>query len=261
MANAVAIDHSDPDFQLLKNFDDAWRTDLALIRQITLQEMQEEEDRILAARLAGITLDAIPDEVRSMAMLLHDSDNENDHEDEQTKLFMKSMQDETLMPPRCCQKIIPIDLARLTSKEIENFNAKHLEYSTKDRLYCSQPTCSTFIPPALIVDSIGICPKPGCQVKTCSICKAASHGNFDCPKDEATSAVLATAREAGWTRCYQCRAMIELTHGCYHMTCRCRAQFCYICSTPWKNCQCPQWDEQNLHDEARARAERYLYDS
>ncbi|CAF1309621.1 unnamed protein product [Rotaria sp. Silwood1] len=172
------------------------------------------------------------------------------------ELFMKSMQDETLMPPRCCQKIIPIDLARLTSKEIENFNAKHLEYSTKDRLYCSQPTCSTFIPPALIVDSIGTCPKPGCQVKTCSICKAASHGNFDCPKDEATSAVLATAREAGWTRCYQCRAMIELTHGCYHMTCRCRAQFCYICSTPWKNCQCPQWDEQNLYDEARARAER-----
>ncbi|CAF1045118.1 unnamed protein product [Rotaria sp. Silwood1] len=87
MANAIAIDHSDPDFQLLKNFDDAWRTDLALIRQITLQEMQEEEDRILAARLAGITLDAIPDEVRSMAMLLHDSDNENDHEDEQTSMF------------------------------------------------------------------------------------------------------------------------------------------------------------------------------
>ena len=75
------------------------------------------------------------------------------------ELFMKSMQDETLMPPRCCQKTISIDLARLTTKEIENFNAKHLEYSTKDRLYCSKPTCSTFIPPILIVNSIGTCPK------------------------------------------------------------------------------------------------------
>ncbi|CAF4744335.1 unnamed protein product [Rotaria sp. Silwood1] len=169
---------------------------------------------------------------------------------------MKSMQDETLMPPRCCQKIIPIDLAKLTSTQIENFHAKHLEYSTKDRLYCSQPTCSTFIPPKRIVNGIGTCPKSGCGITTCSICKAASHGKLDCPKDEATAAVLATARKAGWTRCYQCRTMVELTHGCYHMTCRCRAEFCYVCSTPWKNCKCPQWDEERLFVEARVRTAR-----
>ncbi|CAF1212652.1 unnamed protein product [Rotaria sordida] len=305
MASAIAIDELDPNSQLLRNFDDAWRADLALIRQITLQEMQEEEDRILAARLAGITLDAIPDDVRDMAMLRHDSDNESNHEDEPKtvsnkpnvpnigitykqqkktecalcmdytiktdprvpcnhkycisclqELFMKSMQDETLMPPRCCQKQIPIDLARLTSKQIENFNAKQLEYSTKDRLYCSQPTCSTFIPPKLIVNSIGTCPKPGCRVTTCSICKAASHGKFDCPKDEATAAVLDTARKAGWTRCYQCQAMVELNHGCFHMTCRCHAEFCYVCAIPWKNCKCPQWDEERLYREARVRTAR-----
>ncbi|CAF4388007.1 unnamed protein product [Rotaria sp. Silwood2] len=305
MASAIAIDELDPDSQLLKNFDDAWRTDLALIRQITLQEMQEEEDRILAARLAGVTLDTIPDNVRSMAMLLDDADDENNYEDEPTtvssqpiiqdivttynqqkkkkcalcmeytiktdprlpcnhtycinclqELFVKSMQDETLMPPRCCQKIIPIDLARLTLTQIEKFHAKHLEYSTKDRLYSSKPTCSTFIPPKLIVNGIGTCPKRGCGVTTCSICKVASHGKLDCPKDEATTAVRATAREAGWTRCYQCRAMVELTHGYYHMTCRCRAEFCYVCSTPWKNCKCPQWDEGRLYAEARVRTAR-----
>jgi hypothetical protein len=74
-------------------------------------------------------------------------------------LFQASMQDETLMPPSCCKKKIPIDLARLTSKETENFNAKLLEYSTADRLYCSRPTCSTFIPPTYIVNSVGTCPK------------------------------------------------------------------------------------------------------
>ena len=93
---------------------------------------------------------------------------------------------------------------------------------------------------------------------TCSFCKGASHNGLECPKDEATKTVLAVARQAGWTRCYQCRTMIELTHGCYHMTCRCSAQFCYLCATPWKNCACPQWNEENLYTEARARAERFL---
>jgi hypothetical protein len=75
------------------------------------------------------------------------------------KLFEASMQDETLMPPRCCHKEIPIALAKLTLKETENFNAKLLESLTEDRLYCSRPTCSTFIPPTYIVNSVGTCPK------------------------------------------------------------------------------------------------------
>ena len=75
------------------------------------------------------------------------------------ELFIKSMQDETLMPPRCCQKIIPIELARLSLKETEDFKAKQLEFSTKNRLYCSKPACSTFIPPDCIVDGVGKCPK------------------------------------------------------------------------------------------------------
>ncbi|CAF4013018.1 unnamed protein product [Rotaria magnacalcarata] len=315
MARAVVVDESDPDFQLQKKFDAAWLTDLDLIRQITIQESQEEEDRIFAARLAGVPVATIPDDVRGMAMLLYDSNNESDDDEVQStsmlsptskstisnrpvvshkvapvkqhrrkkcalcmeytiktdpclpckhiycigclqELFMKSMQDETLMPPRCCQQIIPVNLARLTLKEIENFNAKQLEYSTKDRLYCSQPTCSAFIPPTHITNSIGTCPKPGCGITTCSICKAVSHGTLDCPKDEETSAVLAVADQAGWSRCYQCRALVELTQGCYHMTCRCHAEFCYLCKKPWKNCSCPQWNERLLVTEARIRSAR-----
>ncbi len=75
------------------------------------------------------------------------------------QLFMSSMQDETLMPPRCCRKEIPIDLVQLTLKEIEDFNAKRLEYLTSNRLYCSQPTCSAFIPPELIINNVGTCPE------------------------------------------------------------------------------------------------------
>ena len=74
-------------------------------------------------------------------------------------LFIMSMLDETLMPPRCCGNPIEIALAQLTPKEIEDFNAKLVEYSTTNRLYCSQPTCSTFIPPKLIDKNVGTCPK------------------------------------------------------------------------------------------------------
>ena len=51
---------------------------------------------------------------------------------------------------------------------------------------------------------------------------------------------------------------MELTHGCYHITCRCSKQFCYLCAETWKNCTCPQWDERRLLVTARARVEREL---
>jgi hypothetical protein len=85
MARAYDPANLDPGTRLLRNSDDAWCADLALIRQITLEEKQAEEDRALAARLAGITLDAIPDDVRKNAMLLDDFDDED--EDEETSMF------------------------------------------------------------------------------------------------------------------------------------------------------------------------------
>jgi hypothetical protein len=39
------------------------------------------------------------------------------------------------------------------------------------------------------------------------------------------------------------------------MTCHCRAEFCFVCGVRWKNCECPQWNEQRLIDTARMRAD------
>lgn len=33
-------------------------------------------------------------------------------------------------------------------------------------------------------------------------------------------------------------------------SCRCNAQFCYVCGLKWKTCQCPQWDEARLYSRA-----------
>ena len=72
---------------------------------------------------------------------------------------MAATADESLMPPRCCGQKISVDLSPMTLSERQTFEEKLLEYSTVDRLYCFQPTCSTFIPPLSIVNNIGTCPK------------------------------------------------------------------------------------------------------
>jgi len=52
-----------------------------------------------------------------------------------------------------------------------------------------------------------------------------------------------------------CRFFVELEVGCYHMTCRCGHEFCYLCTSRWKTCSCPQWDEGRLLQQARRQVE------
>ena len=54
--------------------------DMALIREISEQERQAEEDRIFAARLAGVPFDRIPDDARKMAILPDGCDDSDEDE-------------------------------------------------------------------------------------------------------------------------------------------------------------------------------------
>ena len=45
--------------------------------------------------------------------------------------------------------------------------------------------------------------------------------------------MLKMGEKSGWKRCYKCRNLVSLGEGCTHMTCRCKAQFCYICGAVW----------------------------
>lgn len=38
--------------------------------------------------------------------------------------------------------------------------------------------------------------------------------------------------------------MVELERGCNHMTCHCTAQFCYVCGSKWKSCDCPWFNHE-----------------
>jgi hypothetical protein len=100
------------------------------------------------------------------------------------------------------------------------------------------------------------CPAPGCLTRTCRSCRskvASGDLHSKCKVDEMDQQILALGKDAGWARCPGCAQMIELQMGCYHMTCRCKTEFCYLCTARWKTCACTQWDEQRLVAAAEER--------
>ncbi|KUJ06668.1 uncharacterized protein LY89DRAFT_661654 [Mollisia scopiformis] len=169
------------------------------------------------------------------------------------RVVVNALNDEACYPPRCCRQPFHIDAMRhfLTPEIISGFHEKQIEFGTTNRIYCSNPTCSTFLYPANITRDRGDCPI--CLVATCTICKGASHSG-DCPQDTGVQQVLALANGEGWRRCSKCKAVVELGHGCNHITCRCKAEWCYVCCAAWKTCPCPTWHEDRL----LARAEHIV---
>ncbi|KAI3320769.1 IBR domain-containing protein [Xylariaceae sp. AK1471] len=148
--------------------------------------------------------------------------------------------EESKMPPRCCTQPIPSPIIKsiLLREEQTKFLKAVLQFSTpwETRVFCSNPSCGEFIPLRAKFDPKHpfqvMCRK--CRTHVCVMCKRNAHPlGQDCPDDWELDAVLKIGEKSGWRRCYKCRTLVELTQGCTHMTCRCRAQFCYICGAIW----------------------------
>ncbi|KAH8802676.1 hypothetical protein F5884DRAFT_738368 [Xylogone sp. PMI_703] len=171
------------------------------------------------------------------------------------RAFRLSIQDPQHMPPKCCTSAhIPLKhVERLFDTDFKKtWNKKFAEYTTKNRIYCPSKRCGEWIKPQNIHmengRKYGKCSR--CKTKVCCQCNGKWHGSKDCPKDEETNKLLEKAKEAGWQRCYNCRAMVELKEGCNHMTCRCTAEFCMLCGLKWKSCNCP-WFNYDQADQDR----------
>ncbi|KAG2025857.1 hypothetical protein GB937_002579 [Aspergillus fischeri] len=121
------------------------------------------------------------------------------------RLFQDSMTDETLFPPRCCRKEIPLSLVSgfLGLARSQQFEEKAIEFSDPHRTYCSNPSCSEYIFPYSVSSYIGTCSH--CSSRTCMRCKKPAHEG-DCPDEdeellqlaerEAVAAVLSSATRA-----------------------------------------------------------------
>lgn len=128
-------------------------------------------------------------------------------------LFTSAMRDESLFPPKCCQQAIPAgEHAEVLGENLVNlYHAKRIEFSTENRTYCHRADCGNFIKPI----DVGTCQR--CNKQTCVSCKKAAHIG-DCPQDTELTRVLELAEQENWRRCKQCNTMVELAHGCNHMT-------------------------------------------
>ncbi|KAK8214175.1 hypothetical protein IWZ01DRAFT_229487 [Phyllosticta capitalensis] len=172
--------------------------------------------------------------------------------------FELSVKDPQHMPPRCCTSDhIPTKYVdRLFDTKFKIlWNKKYQEFTTKNRLYCPSRGCGEWIKPSNIrMDSASgrkyaKCPR--CRTKVCVLCNGKWHTRRQCPRDEETQRFTELAKESGWQRCYNCKAMVELKEGCNHMTCRCTAQFCMLCGAKWKTCECPWFNYNSLDDDDR----------
>ncbi|PSR83390.1 hypothetical protein BD289DRAFT_370024 [Coniella lustricola] len=174
------------------------------------------------------------------------------------QLFMLCLTDANLYPPRCCQQAIPWEHARVFLPEplYESFLARALELETPNPLYCHVAACSRFIAPSFILGTVGYC--VGCNARTCARCRAEQHDGQECMQDPATRQLLDLAVANGWRRCNSCGSVVELNYGCYHITCRCRHQFCYLCGATWKTCLCVHHDGDQLLFQAQAVGEHDL---
>ncbi|KAF2666261.1 hypothetical protein BT63DRAFT_54129 [Microthyrium microscopicum] len=149
--------------------------------------------------------------------------------------FRRATKDEVLYPPMCCTRQISLLLIRKDMPDdlSRAYEKAKLEFATLDRTYCANPACGQFVPPTFIVD----------QQATCSHCDTVTHATA---RDKAMEATQALADLNGWKTCYQCNRIVELNFGCYHMTCPCKAEFCYLCGAKWKTCDCSRWNEDRL---------------
>jgi IBR domain, a half RING-finger domain len=166
-----------------------------------------------------------------------------------SRIFTMSVTDPAHMPPKCCtSEHIPLKhVDKLFDQKFKKtWNRKFQEYTTRNRIYCPTRHCGEWIKPNHISlengRKVGKCKK--CGTRVCCTCNNRMHTSRECPKDPATKKFVQVAKEEGWQRCFNCSAMVELKEGCNHMTCRCTAEFCMVCGSKWKTCDCPWFNYQ-----------------
>lgn len=153
-------------------------------------------------------------------------------------MVLSGMSEESY-PPRCCGDPVPVNRVYdyLDAELVDFFEIRATELSTPNRVYCAVSSCARFLGPKASRREDLVCT---CGASTCAGCRRPAHAAHVRCKDELESlqAVITLGQKRGWQRCPSCKQLVERSDGCDHMTCRCRAQFCFLCSAPWKTCSC-----------------------
>ncbi|KAK8087954.1 E3 ubiquitin-protein ligase ARI4 [Apiospora hydei] len=175
-----------------------------------------------------------------------------------TRLITSACEHEQHWPPKCCLNPVPEPtILAVTDEDLkQRYRRRAQEWNipVSERVYCHQPECSAWLRPAQIDRALNVARCPAGH-RTCTLCRAAHHGGGTCPQDTDVQRTTQLAEEAGWKRCVGCRAYVEHSDACQHMTCRCGAQFCYVCGARWRTCACTMGQLAAVKNAARVRQE------
>ncbi|CRK20089.1 hypothetical protein BN1708_012737 [Verticillium longisporum] len=180
------------------------------------------------------------------------------------RLITTACQNEQQWPPKCCLNTIPEEttLAHIPADLQKTFRRRAEEWAqpAPDRIYCSRPTCSRFIPTRRVdhATRTARCSHRS-HPPTCTLCRGPAHPTAEaCPSDRDAALTEALAADAGWMHCGACHALVEHREACQHMTCRCGHEFCYVCALPWQTCGCTMDSLAEKLAAAAARVEARL---
>jgi hypothetical protein len=145
-------------------------------------------------------------------------------------------------PFKCCRSRVPVHtVARFLPNDfVSSYQTLVLELATPNPTYCSNASCSAFIPPPNIKGDIATCPR--CSTNTCKACRSREHPGVICAQDVNGQKLLNLATTKKWQQCPHCKTLMEKRSGCLHMTCTCGTESCYNCGGIWSNCGgvCPR---------------------
>ena len=175
------------------------------------------------------------------------------------QLITIALDNEEQWPPKCCLNQIPERLIanKLPKALVQQYREKAEEFRipVDKRLYCVEPDCGEWMRKVNRAAGTARCSKGHVM---CINCRNPAHPqDQDCPEDNDRLLADQLAQEEGWRRCISCKILVEHREACQHMTCRCGAEFCYVCGLRWRTCDCSMAQLEQLKAAAEARrAER-----
>lgn len=169
---------------------------------------------------------------------------------------MTAIGNEAQWPPKCCLNPVPFrTIAKHADPELlRRYREKEEELAIPvgERLYCGTPDCGEWVKKYDKAYKTASCSKGH---RFCVMCRGDPHPETaSCPQDKDRQMTDKLAEEEGWRRCIKCAVLVEHKEACQHMTCRCGAQFCYVCGKVWRTCKCTS--EQLAAIKQRAAASR-----
>lgn len=164
-----------------------------------------------------------------------------------------------------CRSFLPFTSYKLLEMAISKANVLN-----SDKIYCPFSNCSVLVNTSEGLSASSSSPSqsdnsclecPVCEREICVNCGVPWHSTITCeeyqslPFEERNADDISLhhlAQNKRWRQCEECRRMIELTHGCYHMSCWCGHEFCYSCGAEYidaqQMCECAFWNDNYSGD-------------